>query len=306
MLSTSKIVYYKRLTAMEDFVKFGRHVGVALLLGILTITAAFAEEAKAPSKSSEAARAKGQPAKAGGDRPRAVSGGRDDAGAINVRDAGAGGPPPTADKSIPTDKGGPSGSPKGTNMAAPASGGQNQTGKASPTSATVPSKQGGTNTSPIDLSGGLPRSKDRSKELHQKVQEMAKQVLDLGKKAANSARTPSQVQNRVQAAATAIPAGSVTRNVTGSLNAAGKPMFGGSQIPNPGAPARLGLSRATATGVPGVVNAANASQPPAGHSLNAAAITGTGIVHSGVGPGTVGGAAKAVVGVNGSTIRAKR
>ena len=150
------------------------------------------------------------------------------------------------------------------------------------------------------------RSKDRSKELHQKVQEMAKQVLDLGKKVANSARAPSQVQNRVQAAGPAIPAGSVARNVTGSLNTAGKPMSGGSQVPSPGAPARIGLSRATATTVPGVVNAANASQPPAGHSLNAAAITGTGIAHSGVGPGTVGGAAKAVVGVNGSTIRTKR
>jgi len=190
-------------------------------------------------------------------------------------------------------------------MAAPPSSGQNKSGKAaaSPTSAIVPSKQDGTNASPIDLSGGLPRPKDRSKELHQKVQQMAKQVSDLGKKVANSARAPAQVQNRVQPAAAAVPAANVAKNVTGSLNAAGKLMSG--QVASPRAPARTALSRA-ATSVPGVVNAANASQPPAGHSLNAAAITGTGIAHAGIGPGTIGGAAKSVVGVNGSTIRAKR
>jgi hypothetical protein len=46
--------------------------------------------------------------------------------------------------------------------------------------------------------------------------------------------------------------------------------------------------------------------PSGAHPSNTAAISGTGMAHAGTGPAAIGGSARVVTGVNGSTVRAKR
>jgi len=197
---------------------------------------------------------------------------------------------------------------RATSRAAPATSGA-RLQPAGPSTPAPASAKDATSSNPIDLRGGLPTPKDAPRNLlHDRVQQIAKQVQALGVKA-NIAKPAAQTRDAQPAGPS--PAGDRpssigvppshredarpgdARSRSGAIDAPSvKPAIAN---PNVGA-------RPFAT-IPRAFGPATAAPP--GHAANAAVINGTGTARTGIGPGTVGGAAKAVAGVNGTAIRAK-
>ena len=217
---------------MEGKVKLGHHLFVALSLAASAATASFAQAHKQPTKAAGDAQpgATGQPAKTRGQQD---------------------GPGHATNKG--TSFGSRSGGSKGINAKGTQTSGGQHHGKAS-----VGGKEGGSSANPVDLRGGLPRPKGKNEELHKKVQEIVKQVHQLGKKT-NAIKPSQQSHDRPQ---TSTPGAGVDtpRIATGS-------------------PSRV---KPTAAG-PTAIN----------HSI----ITGTGMSRPGSGTSTIGGAAKSAAGV---------
>ena len=165
-------------------------------------------------------------------------------------------------------------------------------------------RQSGTNTNPIDVHGGLPGPKDASPDtVHQKVEEAARQVRELQQRLTATksphdthAGTPADHDAAGRLATTPQAASS------GAAGAATKSTLTG---PNPTNAAASSLS---AHGPPSFTPTTSVVAPgPSGaHPSTTAAISGTGMAHAGTGPAAIGGSARVVTGVNGSTVRAKR
>jgi hypothetical protein len=167
-------------------------------------------------------------------------------------------------------------------------------------------RQSGTNTNPIDVHGGLPGPKDASPDtVHQKVEEAARQVRELQQRLTATksphdthAGTPGDHDAAGRLATTPQAASS------GAASAATKSTLTG---PNP---TNAGASSLSAHGPPSFTPTTSVVAPGAGpsgaHPSTTAAISGTGMTHAGTGPAAIGGSARVVTGVNGSTVRAKR
>jgi hypothetical protein len=167
-------------------------------------------------------------------------------------------------------------------------------------------RQSGANTNPVDVHGGLPGPKDASRDtVHQKVEEAARQVRELQQRLTATksphdthAGTPADHDAAGRLATTPQAASS------GAAGAATKSTLTGPY------PTNAAASSLSAHGPPSFTPTTSVVAPGAGpsgpHPSTTAAISGTGMAHAGTGPAAIGGSARVVTGVNGSTVRAKR
>ena len=257
-----------------------------LVPGLLAVQASFAAPAH---RSGQAARVLhrviGQPARTAPTKPDTRPGGiqRANASTGAVRR----GPARATDKPSPI-TGGPHLQPRGPAM--PAS-----------------TKDAASNANAIDLRGGLPSPKDAPKDLlHERVQQIARQVQALGVKA-TIAKPSVRSHDHAQTAGPGA-AGDRQSNAV-SVPPAHRDDARWQAVRTDLPPAKSAVANATAgvgASPAGPRVFGPASPAVVSRAANAAVINGTGTPRTGVGPGTVGGAARMVLGVNGTAIRAKR
>jgi hypothetical protein len=262
---------------------FFRQILIAFLL-VAPVTASLAAHAvRAPKTSSEArAGSAGHASKAVRQPHGGASGVRSRSGAGARGDAARAGPGRATD--------GHTGSRIGTDHA-----------KTTSPATSSGTKESGANASPIDVRGGLPGANDAHRDtVHQKVEEAARQVRELQQRLTATKSPPAD-----RGATGRLPAGTPQASNPGSASLAKGTIPGTAATSTNASASPLG-SHGTASFAPAPAAKALNAGLSGGRPSTTAAINGTSMARPGIGSAAIGGSAKAVTGVNGSTVRAKR